>query len=211
MNPTDFASLLSSKLCHDLLNPVGAISNGLELLADERDPDMRARCLELVEQSTNAAAAKLKFYRLSFGAAGGFGDAIPTNEVKEALDGLIVIGGKITLNWLVNTPEIPKPVAKIILNLAHIAMDALVRGGTLTVAFEKGAASLEIGIMAVAERVIFAPEIRAMLSGETPESDTTSRTAAAWMVRDLAQSLGGRILIEAEHAGSLTLGTSLKI
>jgi histidine phosphotransferase ChpT len=69
----DFASLLCSRLCHDLLSPVGAMNNGIELLADEHDPDMRQRCMDLLTESAKAAADKLKFFRLAFGAAGGFG------------------------------------------------------------------------------------------------------------------------------------------
>ena len=67
----DFASLLCSRLCHDLLSPVGAMNNGLELLADEHDPEMRQRCMDLLAESAKAAADKLKFFRLAFGAAGG--------------------------------------------------------------------------------------------------------------------------------------------
>ena len=70
----DLAALLCSRLCHDLLSPVGALNNGLELLAEEKDPEMRKRCMELLEQSAKASADKLKFFRLAFGAAGGFGE-----------------------------------------------------------------------------------------------------------------------------------------
>jgi hypothetical protein len=72
---TDLAALLCSRLCHDLLSPVGAMSNGLELLAEEQDPEMRKRCVELLEQSARISSDKLRFFRLAFGAAGGFGDA----------------------------------------------------------------------------------------------------------------------------------------
>ena len=65
----DFASMLASRLCHDLLSPVGAFANGLELLADEKDPEMRARCFDLLEQSARTSAAKLKYFRLAFGSA----------------------------------------------------------------------------------------------------------------------------------------------
>ena len=78
MNAVDLASLLCSRLCHDLMSPVGALNNGIELLADETDPDMREKCLELLADSARASANKLKFFRLAFGAAGGFGDAIST-------------------------------------------------------------------------------------------------------------------------------------
>src|SRR6476659_9781982 len=76
MNPVDLASLLCSRLCHDLMSPVGALNNGIELLADETDPEMRERCLELLADSARASANKLKFFRLAFGAAGGFGEEI---------------------------------------------------------------------------------------------------------------------------------------
>ena len=70
----DLASLLCSRLCHDLLSPVGAMNNGLELLADEHDPEMKQRCMDLLAESAKSAADKLKFFRLAFGAAGGFGE-----------------------------------------------------------------------------------------------------------------------------------------
>ena len=78
----DLASLLCSRLCHDMLSPVGALSNGLELLADEKDPEMRRRCFELLEQSARISADKLKFFRLAFGAAGGFGDMVAVQEPR---------------------------------------------------------------------------------------------------------------------------------
>jgi hypothetical protein len=69
MNAIDLASLLCSRLCHDLLSPVGALNNGIELLADEDDPEMRERCLELLAESARASANKLKFFRLALGPA----------------------------------------------------------------------------------------------------------------------------------------------
>ncbi|MBW8910947.1 MAG: histidine phosphotransferase, partial [Sphingomonas sp.] len=84
----EFASLLCSRLCHDLLSPVGALNNGLELLADETDPEMRARCMELLAESAAASANKLKFFRLAFGAAGGFGELVDTREARAAVEGL---------------------------------------------------------------------------------------------------------------------------
>ena len=73
----DLAAMLCSRLCHDMLSPVGALSNGLELLADEQDPQMRQRCFELLEQSARTSAAKLKFFRLAFGADQRRDDLLP--------------------------------------------------------------------------------------------------------------------------------------
>ena len=85
VSPVDFASLLCSRLCHDLLSPIGALNNGLELLADETDPAMRERCMELLADSARVSASKLKFFRLAFGAAGGFGETVATDEARGAI------------------------------------------------------------------------------------------------------------------------------
>jgi histidine phosphotransferase ChpT len=85
---TDLAAMLCSRLCHDMLSPVGALANGLELLADEQDPKMRAQVIELLEQSARISTEKLKFFRLAFGAAGGFGEAIPVDEARAVIDAL---------------------------------------------------------------------------------------------------------------------------
>src|SRR6478609_11718980 len=118
MNAIDLASLLCSRLCHDLLSPVGALNNGIELLADEQDPEMRERCLELLSESAKASANKLKFFRLAFGAAGGFGDEIDTREAKTALEGLFGAEKKIELGWMVAPEKLSKEAVKVLLNLA---------------------------------------------------------------------------------------------
>ncbi len=118
ISPTDFASLLCSRLCHDLLSPVGALNNGLELLADEHDPEMRARCLELLNESAKASANKLKFFRLAFGAAGGFGETVDTREAQAAIEGLFGENHRVNVGWMVEDPVLPKQAIKVLMNLA---------------------------------------------------------------------------------------------
>jgi histidine phosphotransferase ChpT len=132
----ELASLLCSRLCHDLLSPVGALSNGLELLTEEKDPAMRQRCFELLEQSARTSADKLKFFRLAFGAAGGFGESIPTAEPKALIDALVAGKDRLTIHWQVGADALPKPAVKTLLNLSLIAIEALVRGGTVDIAAE---------------------------------------------------------------------------
>ena len=121
MNPVDLASLLCSRLCHDLMSPVGALNNGIELLADETDPEMRDKCLELLADSARASANKLKFFRLAFGAAGGFGEEIDTLEAEVALEGLFGPERRIELGWVVGDEKLPKDAVKLLLNLAMLA------------------------------------------------------------------------------------------
>ena len=187
----DLASLLCSRLCHDLLSPVGAMSNGLELLADERDPEMRKRCMELLEQSARTSADKLKFFRLAFGAAGGFGSMVAVAEPRALVDALVAGKERITLNWALGVDELPKPAVKVLLNLAQIGIDALVRGGTLDVGVESRGGASEIVIRAAGPKIAFDPDVGRALDGSLPIADLSSRTAPAWMLHELAEQQGG--------------------
>jgi histidine phosphotransferase ChpT len=198
----EFASLLCSRLCHDLLSPVGAMNNGIELLADEDDPDMRARVIELLTDSARASADRLKFFRLAFGAGGGFGETLDANEIRVAVEGLVRGNPRIALGWMVETPVIPKTAAKILLNLVMVAFDALVRGGQLDVGVEGG----EVVVRAEGPRIVMDAEIRGVLA--TGQGAVTSRTSAVWLTRRLADDAGGSLTL-ADGEGVLLLGATL--
>ncbi|WP_221792686.1 histidine phosphotransferase family protein [Aquisediminimonas sediminicola] len=200
----DFASLLCSRLCHDLLSPVGAINNGLELLADEHDPDMRARCMELLNESARASANKLKFFRLAFGAAGGFADLVDVREAKAAIEGLIGADSRTTLGWMVSQPTLSKPAIKTLLNLSLIASDALVRGGQLDIAAEGS----EIVIRASGPRMILDPELRTALAGDTAADALTPRAAVAWLVHNLIRDAGATFQLSEPEPTVLVFGVS---
>ena len=189
----DLASLLCSRLCHDMLSPVGALSNGLELLAEEKDPEMRKRCFELLEQSARASADKLKFFRLAFGAAGGFGEMVPVAEPRALITALLGDSGRTQLAWQVSGDMLPKPAVKTLLNLALIGIEALVRGGTLEVGAELREGASEIVIRAAGPRIAFDPAIGQALDGSLPPEELSSRTAAAAMIHQLAAGLGGGV------------------
>jgi len=196
MNESDsleLASLLCSRLCHDMLSPVGALSNGLELLREEKDPEMRRRCFELLEQSARISTDKLKFFRLAYGAAGGFGDEVPAQEPKELIQALVAANERIELQWAVSDEYLPKPAVKVLLNLAAIAIDALVRGGTLAVGAERRDGATEIAVRAAGPRVAFDASIGKALEGSLADSELSGRTAPAHMIRLLAEELGGGV------------------
>ncbi|MEL7188579.1 MAG: histidine phosphotransferase family protein [Pseudomonadota bacterium] len=188
---TDLAALLCSRLCHDMLSPVGALSNGLELLAEETDPEMRANVVELLEQSAKISTDKLRFFRLAFGAAGGFGEAVPVEEAQEVVTALASDAKGVELNWAIQSSSLPKPAVKVMLNLAQIALDALVRGGTLDIGAELRDGNVEIVARAAAQKLAFDETIGRALHGELTHEEVSSRTAAAHMVALLAQEMGG--------------------
>ncbi len=207
-SPIDLASLLCSRLCHDLLSPVGALSNGLELLAEEKDPEMRKRCFELLEQSAKASADKLKFFRLAFGAAGGFGDHVSVNEARALVDALVGANARVSANWMFGVDSLSKPAVKTLLNLALIGLDALVRGGTLDIGAEVRDGNTEIVVRAAGQRIAFDATIGQALEGTLPAQELASRTAPAAMIQQLAASIGGHIQVHVT-AESLVLGAVL--
>ncbi len=209
MKSHEFASLLCSRLCHDLLSPVGALNNGIELLADEHDPEMRARCLDLLAESARASANKLKFFRLAFGAAGGFGDHVDTREARVAIEGLFGGDGRIQIGWMVDEPTMSKPALKVLLNIVLIAGDALVRGGTLDIGAERSGTTLDIVVRAEGSRIVLDPELKKVLIGDTREDDVAPRAAAAWLVHSLIQEGEGAVQVADENPGMLLIGASL--
>ena len=189
----DLAALLCSRLCHDMLSPVGALNNGLELMADERDPAMRQRCMELLEQSARISANKLKFFRLAYGAAGGFGEQVPAEEPRELLASLTESDERLTLDWAVGTASLSKPAVKVLLNLAAMGLDSLVRGGTLSVGAERTDGRTEIAIRAAGPRVAFDANIGKALEGTLPTSELSGRTAPAHMIHLITRRDGGAV------------------
>ena len=209
MNAVELASLLCSRLCHDLMSPVGALNNGIELLADEQDPEMREKCLELLADSARASANKLKFFRLAFGAAGGFADEVDTREARVAIDGLFGTDGRIQLGWMVDSPTMSKSALKILLNLVLIAGDSLVRGGRLDVGAERHGEGLDIVVRAEGPRIVLDPELKSALIGQSDEETIAPRAAAAWLAYSLVSDGGGEIQVSDEADNMLLIGASI--
>lgn len=208
VSPIDFASLLCSRLCHDLLSPVGALNNGLELLGDENDPEMRTRVFQLLSESARVSANKLKFFRLAFGAAGGFGEQVDAREAKTAIEGLLADNKRTQFNWWVETETLPKSALKVMLNLALIASEALVRGGTLDVGGEDNGGQLEIVVKIEGPRLILDPELRRTLTEGEGAEGVTPRAAAAYLVHTLAAQAGGTVLVSEPAENVMIFGVA---
>lgn len=209
MDAIDLASLLCSRLCHDLLSPVGALNNGIELLADEQDPEMRERCMELLSESARASANKLKFFRLAFGAGGGFGDEIDTREARTALEGLYGADKRIDLGWMVADEKMAKGAVKLLLNLGMIAGDALVRGGRLDVGAEQRDGALEMVIRAEGPRILLDPKLREVIAQGHSGGEVEPRAAGAWLAHSLAKQAGGSIQLSDPADEVLLIGVTL--
>ncbi|MGE0698032.1 MAG: histidine phosphotransferase ChpT [Hyphomicrobiaceae bacterium] len=133
-HPTDLelAALISSKICHDVINPVGAIYNGLEILNEEDDAEAKSYALDVIRNVTEQASARLQFARFAFGAAGSAGSVIDLSTAEQISRGFVG-KGKHKLAWKGPAGHLAKDRAKLLLNLVASAMNALPRGGEITV------------------------------------------------------------------------------
>jgi histidine phosphotransferase ChpT len=194
MSQPDLAALLCSRLCHDLVSPIGALTNGVELLADENDPSMQEQCLTLLADSARQAANKLKFFRLAFGSGGSFGSDVDVREVRDAVSGLFP-AEKVTLQWLVMAPVLPKSAVKVLLNMALLTGESLLRGGTLSLAADMQGRDVELAAKAEGPRVLLPEDLRSVL-GEGPNPETLdSRLAPAALIHGLVRDCGGSVQV----------------
>jgi len=132
LTPSDLASLLCSKVCHDIISPVGAINNGLELLEEGGTDDA---AMELITTSARNASARLQFARIAFGAAGSAGVQIDTGDA-EAVAREYMRGEKAEFTWSGDREYLPKTKVKLLLNLILVGNGSIPRGGTLDVTLE---------------------------------------------------------------------------
>ena len=135
--PTDLelAALISSKICHDVIGPVGAIYNGLEILDEDDDAQAKTYALDVIRNVTEQASARLQFARFAFGAAGSAGAQIDLTTAEQISRGLLG-KGKHKLSWRGMPGQMAKDKVKLLLNLISAAITSLPRGGEIDVRIE---------------------------------------------------------------------------
>jgi histidine phosphotransferase ChpT len=128
----DFAALLCSRVCHDIISPVGAITNGIEVLDEEDSEEMKAFAFDLIRKSARTASAKLQYARLAFGAAGSAGADVDLGDA-ETVAKRYMEGEKADLDWKAERRLLPKNQVKLLLNLLLVSLHAIPRGGRVVV------------------------------------------------------------------------------
>jgi histidine phosphotransferase ChpT len=128
----DLAALLCSRVCHDLISPVGAVVNGIEVMEDDADEQTKTFALDLIRKSAATASARLQFCRLAFGAAGSAGASIDTGDAEGVARGMME-DDKLKITWSLPRVLLPKNRVKLLLNLLVLAGSTIPRGGSLAV------------------------------------------------------------------------------
>ena len=188
--------LLHARLCHDLIGPVSAISNGAELLADE-EPEFVKDAIALVGDSARKASRRLQFYRFAYGfSGGGLAGPAPHQLVAELFEDTGV-----ECDYRAGARALPLERQKLACVMLSLAGDALPRGGRLVI--DAGPAGLDVE--AIGQGSGPSPEVRAALTLETDSARLTSRTVGGYFAGLLAEGLGMRLIVT-DQPGGFRLG-----
>lgn len=163
----DLAALLCSRVCHDIISPVGAINNGLELL-DEGGADEDA--MDLIRSSALNASVRLKFARLAFGASGSIGASIDTGEAEQAIKDFVETDGKTVINWHGSRAIVPKNKVKLLMNLFLIAFSAIPRGGEIDIFLEDLETAPHFRLVSRGKMIRVPPKFLELHSGQTDDA-----------------------------------------
>jgi len=193
LSAPDLAALLCSRVCHDIISPVGAINNGLELL-DEGGADEDA--MKLIRQSARNASARLQFARIAFGAAGSAGMLIDTGDA-EAVATAFLKNEKPELTWTGGRALLPKNKVKLLLNLILVANAAIPRGGKLSVVLEDLGTQPRFVLSVNGPMLRVPPKFLELHSGHKPEEPIDAHSVQPYYTLLLAQESGMTISIHA--------------
>lgn len=198
LDALDLAALLSSRVCHDVISPVGAIVNGLEVLEEEKDAEMRGHALALIKSSANEASSRLQFCRLAFGAAGSKGASIDTGDA-ELVTRQLFADERTQLAWSVPRVLMSKNKVKLLLNLCVLADTTIPRGGVITVSSSGAEDSVAFRVEARGVNARVAANITSLLAGEPEDGAIDARAIQAYYAGLVAKACGLDVSVTAEQ------------
>jgi histidine phosphotransferase ChpT len=199
----DLGALLCSRVCHDVISPVGAIVNGLEVLADEKDEGMRDFAHDLIRKSATTASARLQFARLAFGAAGSAGATIDTGDAEQVARG-IFNDERTRLDWQVSRVLLPKNQVKLLLNMLVIAQSTIPRGGVVTAILTGEAEGFMLRVIAQGTAARIPPALPHLLQGGSESGSIDSHSIQPYYTSLIAHA-EGLVLKLALEGDSVTL------
>jgi len=193
----ELAALLCSRVCHDLISPVGAIVNGLEVLDDDPKPEDREFALDLIRKSAKTASARLQFCRLAFGAAGSSGAQIDLGDAQTMAKGHIE-DGKCSITWNLPRLLLPKNRVKLLLNMLVIAQQTIPRGGTLKIDPVGEGETISFRITSTGLNARVPQNIADVLSAPTVPPPADAHAVQPYYTRLLAEACGLKVSLTRE-------------
>ncbi|HYC17598.1 MAG TPA: histidine phosphotransferase family protein [Pseudolabrys sp.] len=190
----DLAALLCSRVCHDLISPVGAIVNGLEVLEEEKDEATKEFALDLIKKSARTASAKLQFCRIAFGAAGSAGAQIDLGDAETIARGFLE-DDRTKLGWNLPRALLPKNRVKLLLNMLVIAGQAIPRGGSIGVDAIGSGDSMGFKVTAAGTNAKIPPAVPLLLTGEASGEGLDAHRIQPFYAGLLARACGAKAAI----------------
>ncbi|HXV23593.1 MAG TPA: histidine phosphotransferase family protein [Alphaproteobacteria bacterium] len=200
--------LLCSRLCHDLISPIGAVTNGIELI-EEEGGRIAADALDLAGRSARQSSRLLQFYRIAFGLGGSFTGSRLV-EVRELAEGYLS-AGRHRLDWP-GDPNLPLPsgLGKLILNMVLLATDCLPRGGRIGVATQTSDGWTAAAVTVDGD-LRLSDELRSAMSEGADPAALTPRTVQAYFTALVAIRAGGELIAAAPDAQTLRLTVAIPV
>ena len=196
------AELLASRMCHDLISPIGAVTNGIELI-EEEGGKIAADALDLAGRSARQASRLLQFYRIAFGLGGSFSGS-RLAEVRDLAEGFLS-GSRHKLDWPGSAEDpLPSGLGKLILNMVLVAADCLPRGGRIGVAMQGSEGWTAAAVTAEGD-VRVSEELRSAISDAADPQALTPRTVQAYFTALIAIRAGGELITAEPDAQTLRL------
>lgn len=202
--PLRVAELMCSRLCHDLISPVAAVSNGLELMGDAMDEEIGA----LLSHSVGQAAGRLTFYRAAYGLGGENADALSLDDVAGLVRGLVE-SDAIAVSLPSGAGPLGRVAAKLLLNAAALGLETLPKAGKLSVAASGLPGAFRIDVEAEGKGVAMRQETAEATAPEADIETLTPRSVQGYLTAWLARSQGGRFELAANGDGSVRFVASL--
>ena len=202
--------LLASKLCHDLVGPVGAVNNGIELLAEDDAEEMAEEAIALANRSARQATTVLQFFRLAYGAAGG--SDIDFSDVRRFADALLG-SHHVEIVWPGLLPDdgLPRGVSKLLMNILALAGEALPQGGQVAVRFEEFPGALEVVATLRGGEVRLRKESLRALDPNLALEELTPRSVQAHFCALVAQRLGSRLDLSPVSSEELVMSARVPV
>jgi histidine phosphotransferase ChpT len=193
----DLAALLCSRVCHDLISPVGAIVNGIEVLEEEKDEATKEFALDLIKRSAATASAKLQFCRIAFGAAGSAGAQIDLGDAEKVTRGFME-DDKTKIAWNLPRALLAKNRVKLLLNMLVIAGQAIPRGGNITVDPIGAGDNLGFKVSAAGTNAKIPPAVPPLLTGELTGETVDAHRIQPFYTGLLAKDCGVKATVAME-------------
>ena len=197
---TDFqlAELMAARLCHDLVGPIGAVANGVELMGAGGDPDPEVT--GFIAVSARQATRRLQWFRVAFGSASGLPSAAMFGETRKLAQGLFE-DSRVALDWRTPDAEIEalatRQAAKFALNLSLVALECLPRGGGVEVRIAPSQRSMKISVAALGAGARVPDDVQTALRADARIPDLTPKSVPAYLAAQLALAAGSRIDVRA--------------